>query len=142
MATNLEDIGQTRLNIQQSNICSNSGQLTFLNKQQTNVSQAGDVETIETDNSKIIDGEKISHASQIIGQCQESDCGQYLTNRTFRYCSNVNCGKILCHNHARFHNKEENYFCKECYKSVRRKRFWIGLIRIILTPFVERVNND
>lgn len=133
---------QHRIKRDRAVIQSGRGDISLENEEQTEISEnASQVVTTTTVNSLELDGEIIQDIqSQIVGRCQEPTCSQYLTYRTFRECGNPECSKILCHRHARFHRAEGLFFCWECYKWVRIKRFFLILAWLIITPFVERVD--
>lgn len=129
---------QHRIKAEQRNIQSSLGDLYLEQNETTTISPTGDVVTTVTINSRIIDGEKIDSVSQILGQCQEIDCAQYLTARTIRVCGS--CERILCHNHAKFNRRENLYFCKDCLRSIRIKHFFLTLAWLIIAPFVKRID--
>lgn len=134
------DGSQLRINTERATIQSDNGDLTLEQEERTGISpDGGDVTTTTTTTSIEIDGEIIHDIrNQIIGKCQE--CGQFLTYRTYRCCGDPSCNKILCHHHAKLHTKENNFFCLECYRSIRIKRFFLTIAWIFLAPFVERVD--
>lgn len=135
-----DDNHQFRIKRKRSRIRSDFGNLIHEQEEWTEITPDGDIISTILNNSFELDGEIISDIdSEIIGKCQEPGCNQYLTDRTFRYCANPNCNLILCHKHARFNSKENSYFCEKCFRSVRWKRFWLGFSRIILWPFVKKV---
>lgn len=131
---------QYRVDSKISTIQSAREGLTQIQSEETQISADGSQLTTQTNTTSLeIDGEIIHDIlRQIIGKCQESDCGQYVTRRTFRSCGNPDCNKILCHHHARYHSKERAFFCQDCYKWIRIKRFFLVLFRIILFPFIRR----
>jgi hypothetical protein len=106
----------------------------------TEISPRGDVITTKTRNSFATNGEIIHDPqSQLVGQCQT--CGEYTTRRTTRVCANPNCQLILCPDHCKYHEKEGTYFCLECFKAVRVKRFLLLLAWIVVAPLVERIES-
>jgi hypothetical protein len=131
---------QRRETTNRSIIQSPYGDLVIEQTEQTEISpDGGEIATTKTTTALEIDGEIIRDIRrQIIGKCQEPGCGQFLTRRTFRSCKIPECNKILCHHHAKFHEKEDGYFCFKCCRSVRIKRFFLTFIWIILFPFIGR----
>jgi hypothetical protein len=125
-------------------IKSPNGDLVVEQEELTNISpDGGETTTTKTTTALEIDGEIIHDIGrQIIGKCQEPGCGQFVTQRTFRNCKNPDCNKILCCHHAKFHEKENGYFCFKCYRSVRIKRFFLTFLWIILFPFTRRRANN
>ncbi|MCK5127316.1 MAG: hypothetical protein KAR42_13760 [candidate division Zixibacteria bacterium] len=135
-----EEASQHRINRRRSTIASDDGTLTFDQEEKTEISPDGNIITTVTDSSVELDGEIIRDIStQIVGRCQIPECRQYLTKRTIRLCSSVKCTKTLCHHCAKYDEKENDYFCRECHKQVKIKRMLLGTLRVILSPFVERV---
>jgi len=131
---------QVRSDLKTGRIQSPRGNMELTQIEETRISSDGSIITTKEDTTALeIDGEIIHDIlRQIIGKCQEPECGQFLTRRTFRTCGNPDCNKILCHHHARYHSKERAFFCHECYKLIRIKRFFLVLFRIILFPFIRR----
>ncbi len=103
-------------------------------KKRTEISGSGNVEVTETTSYFIVRGERVS-ADQVIGQCEIETCSQWLTARTYRECL---CTKILCPAHSQWDEKEQTYFCDECYSSLKWKRFWTALGRFIIAPFKRK----
>lgn len=99
----------------------------------TTIEANGNIETEETESLVLIDGETISDLKMIMGQCQESKCSKYLTQRTIRYCHF--CGKINCMVCSNWDDKEEKWLCKDCLKKLKRKRILRAIGRILLAPF-------
>ena len=131
--------GQHRLRRQQAVIESEQGDLSLLQEIVTEFSETGDLTTTESHHSLIVEGENISHPVDILGQCQEQDCGKFLTARTMITC--YCCCEVRCPICAAFDDKTGVWLCADCYRILKRKRFWLALRRLIFFPFYRRRNS-
>ncbi|MEZ5357193.1 MAG: hypothetical protein R3F48_00090 [Candidatus Zixiibacteriota bacterium] len=135
-----EDQIQQRINRKRVIIESSDGALQSDQDEVIMIAPNGSVLSITNHKSFELNGEIIHNVKQqIIGRCQIADCRQYLTHRTQRICSEPNCNIILCDNCAKYDPKSNRYFCKKCLKKIKRKRIALITLRIVLSPFVERV---
>ena len=110
------------------------GTLLIRKEQNTVLTESGDVNTTEIIHSSIIDGQHIFDPSQILGQCQS--CRRRLTKITFRHC--FLDSTIICAKCARYDEKDQRWLCKSCYKSIRWRRFWRALGRLLIYPFQRK----
>jgi hypothetical protein len=117
-------------------IKSGNDELVIYGEQLTEVSPSGDMETNENQYSMVIEGELVSHASQMAGKCQELECGRWLTHRTIRFC--FYCGKVNCIKCCKWDEKDERWICKKCYRSIKWKRILRAIARVIFFPFFRR----
>lgn len=110
--------------------------LTLSREEKTGIGDNGSFETIETVESQIEGGIKITSHLQIAGQC---DCGQYVTHQTLKFCI---CGKVLCPRCAErdMDENENGILCADCLKIAKRKRFWRAIWKIVTSPFIERLD--
>lgn len=124
-----EDRGemQHRLRQHRVHIHTDFGTLSIGPDESTEIYESGDVATNINQHILMINGQAISDASQILGQCP---CGNFLTKRTFRYCHV--CQVVQCPRCARIDDKSGLWFCEACYKEVRRSRFWAGLRQLLI----------
>ena len=99
----------------------------------------GNVKTTESHTVIEQDGEMIKSINQIVGSCVIENCGKFLTKFKVRICHNIECQKVLCNEHSRLDKKNNVFYCTRCMSKLRRKRFLYGCLRILLSPFVERV---
>lgn len=67
-----------------------------------------------------------------------SVCGEAVCVKCFHHCAG--CSKPLCPRHSRAvadKNGTETRFCEECYGAVQRRSAVRGVLRTLLSPFVE-----
>jgi len=120
-------------NINRSEILSDNGSLGFQQEQSTEIFDNGDCETIINSQSYIIGGEKVNSERQIFGKCQ--DCDQFVTRLNRRICF---CGKIICATCSEWWEDDKRPVCSDCYKILKKKKFWSSFWHLILSPFIER----
>lgn len=110
---------QRRTKRLETEIISPAGNLTLYSEQKTVVHDAGDIDTTESRVIIVLNGETVSDAGQIVGQCQAKSCETWLTARLFRACQR--CAKILCVTHT--HKSQGHWFC--------RRHVWIARFRMV-----------
>jgi hypothetical protein len=96
------------------------------------ISPAGDVVTNDLSQVTVVNGDVISSAQQIVGQCQMPECSQFLTQRTVRYCTV--CAMVLCPRCCNV-DAEVGMLCPECRKAAWWQRFWAGFFSLLTWPF-------
>jgi len=71
------------------------------------------------------------------GRCAEPGCGRVSCPRCFARCHH--CGKPLCliHLHRLAIDEVELPLCARCHDLLSRRRFWRGLLRGLVAPFVR-----
>lgn len=106
------------------------GTVSVGNSQSTSISPTGDITTDEARHVITVDGQAIYDPTQIIGYCQNIECRQLLTVRTFGYC--VLCFQVRCPGCSAFDDIIGNWLCTECYKAVKRQRLWQGIRNFLL----------
>lgn len=129
---------QRRIRRQRQVIGDENRRFEILTELITEISPQGNVETIESRNASLISGESVWDISQVAGRCQYSDCGVWLTSRTFRYCHT--CGLVMCIKCSRWDEKGQIWLCKKCRNRLRLRRFFRGTGRLLLSPFRKREN--
>jgi hypothetical protein len=129
---------QRRLKRQQAIIESEHGDISLFRETVTDFSETGHLTTTESHHSLIVGGENVRHPGDIVGQCQEQGCNRFLTARTMVTC--FCCCEVRCPICAAFDDKTGVWLCADCYRSVRWKRFWSALRRLIFFPFYIRRN--
>ena len=123
-----------RINSENSEIVSENGDFSLSQDQIAEITESGHVITTGHQKAIIINGEAISHASQIRGECQNSGCQVFVTERTIRYC--FYCGEVNCGKCIKWDNRDQLWVCQSCRKSIRWRRFWVFLGRLVILPFV------
>ena len=113
--------------------------VAFFHDEVTNIHNTGDIETVETDHSIILNGERISTPADIVGRCQIPECSRYVTHRTAKYC--FYCGLVMCVRCSTWDETDERWLCPLCHRSLRRKRIRKAIVRALLSPF-RRKNNE
>jgi len=131
-----DSLGQRRIKRLRTVLQSRGDQLSKERDHVTDISLTGNVETTEIEYLMEIEGETISDLSQVVGRCQEPKCGKYLTRRTMRSC--FYCGKVNCVSCCRWDEKDERWVCRKCFRSLKWKRFWSAIGRLLIWPFVRR----
>lgn len=117
---------------------SDDGDIEFINLEKTELMNAGSIITTRINTERVINGQKINNPAQIKGSC--SSCSVFLTRFTFRFCSC--CFEILCPKCVVRDSKDDAIFCSDCFKKIRRKRFWSGLWNLFSSLFVERIEDE
>ena len=95
------------------------------------------METIETVNSIVLQGEKVTSHLQLAGQCMI--CSSFVTHRSIRYCD---CGRVVCALCAGFWEDENRAVCPTCFKKLQRRRFWRRVGSLLVSPFLEETSRD
>jgi len=111
-------------------------ELEFLMEEESEFDPEGDFCTTQTVHSMVLpDGWKVSSPRHVVAICYL--CQNFLSFRAVRYCR---CGRVMCASCAEFWEDadERRYVCQDCHKSLRRKRFFRLVGRILVSPFVER----
>lgn len=122
--------------IQNQQIKSGDEIFTIQRKQSTLVTDLGDIETEETVQSVMVGDIKVDSISKIFGKCH--DCGLLVTYLNKRICF---CGKIVCTNCCEWWDEDNRPVCSNCYKVLKKKKFWSSFWHLILSPFIERREN-
>lgn len=91
---------------------SNRGTLTHEDEHFTELNEAGDILTTETESILVIDGEVIASIRDIKGVCQAEKCTKHLTERTFRTC--LKCTKVICPEHSERVDHGVEWLCPDC----------------------------
>jgi len=110
-------------------------EMDFVTEEESEFDPQGDFCTTQTIYSKIMpDGWKVS-SRHVVAQCYK--CGSLVSLRAVRYCR---CGKVMCARDARYweDESERRFVCEECYRSLRRKRVFGFIGKLLISPFVER----
>lgn len=116
---------------------SEDNDLTFIKEGITEITAAGDITTTEFRHTRMIGGESVFDASQIVGQCQNPRCQRDLTARTFKHC--FYCGTVLCTGCCCWDEVDQRWLCRRCRRSLRWRRFIRALGRVMVRPFRRRV---
>ena len=124
---------RSQVNIHVHTIHNGEDSLRLIKEKGVFISGSGNVKTVDSADSVIIGGEKISSHTQIVGMCMT--CSKYVTYFSKRTCF---CGKIICTSCSKWWEIEQRPVCQTCYKILKSKKFWKTLIWILLSPFVER----
>jgi hypothetical protein len=78
-------------------------------------------------------GTKITSHIELAGSC--FFCDELVAVSDQRVCD---CGRLVCFEHSRYDDQDQKYYCADCHKKLRRKRFF----RFLLSPFIEKVDED
>jgi len=113
-------------------------EMVFLTEEESEFNPEGDFITTQTVYSKILpDGWKVG-ANSVVAKC--AVCGSLVSRMAVRYC--LFCGNVSCALHARYwkgdQNTESGYACEQCYRSLRRKRIFSFIGRLITSVFLEK----
>jgi len=121
---------------QNQEIKSGDETFTIQRRQSTLISETGDIETEETVQSVMIGDIKVDSVSKIFGKCH--DCGLLVTYLNKRICF---CGKIVCTNCCEWWDEDNRPVCSECFKRLKKKKFWNTVWHLLTSPFIERREN-
>lgn len=125
---------QKRIKENQTIINTEFGNFVFHDHEITTISESGDVETKKIKNSHIIRGERLNETS-IVGQCEV--CLTLLSRRTLKICNL--CFGVYCIRCSRPDEFNENWFCLDCLKKIKRRQAWLNILRFCLSPFIQRI---
>ena len=113
---------QRRTKTQETVIESLNRKLEFRKTSVTTLDEVGNINTIDSGGVVMVNGEAVSVATQIAGQCQVQNCGVFLTHRIFRFCHR--CSVVICPRHSKWDNRTGVWLCKNCLWIVRIRRFF------------------
>jgi hypothetical protein len=75
-------------------------------------------------------GTKITSHLELAGSCWY--CNELVAIGDARVCD---CGRLVCWEHSKYDEEQQKFFCTDCYKKLRRKRF----LGFLLSPFIEKI---